>query len=140
MLVLSRECGNSIMVLGPEGGCLITVMSIRDDVVSILVSHGPESRQFESWTVTMMRDKTVRVGSTAEVTLIDVRGDKVRIGINASKDSSVHRLEVWEAIQHERRRAFGGDDAGGLTGSRVPRPNDPPPPSLDVRLNEPPPQ
>jgi carbon storage regulator len=138
MIVLSRERGDSFMVDGPEGGCLLTVLQIRGAEVSLLVSHSPIAGKLDSWTTTLGRDATVKVGSTAEVTIVDVRGEKARLGINASKETSVHRLEVWEAIKRENRRA-GGDAADGFAGSPVPRPGGPKPPSLDVRLNEPPP-
>lgn len=139
MFVLSRERGNSIMVDGPEGGCLLTVLQVRGPEVSLLVSHSPVAGKLDSWTATLVRDATVKVGSTAEVTPVDVREEKARLGVNASKETSVHRLEVWEAIRRENRRAAGGDAEDGLAGSRVPRPGGPKPPSLDVRLNEPPP-
>lgn len=35
------------------------------------------------------------------VTLVEIRGDKVRLGIDAPDDVPVHRLEVWQAIQRE---------------------------------------
>ncbi|HEV2295414.1 MAG TPA: carbon storage regulator [Tepidisphaeraceae bacterium] len=138
MLVLSQERGNSIMVDGPEGGCLLTLLQVRGAEVSLLVSHSPAAGKLESWTATLVREATVKVGSTAEVTLVDVRAEKARLGINASKETSVHRLEVWEAIKRENRRASGGDAEDGLAGSPVPRPGDPKPPSLDVRLEGPP--
>jgi len=37
-----------------------------------------------------------------EITIVDVRGDKVRLGINAPRHLTVHRKEIWEAIQRER--------------------------------------
>jgi hypothetical protein len=74
------------------------------------------------------------------VTLVDVREEKARIGVVASKESAVHRLEVWEAIKRGNNRAAGSDPEDGLSGSPVPRPGGPNPPSLDVRLNEPPPE
>lgn len=138
MLVLSQERGNSIMVDGPEGGCLLTVLQIRGAEVSLLVSHSSVAGKLDSWTATLVRDATIKVGSTAEVTLVDVRKEKARLGINASKETSVYRLEVWEA-RRENRRAASGDAENGLAGSPVPRPGGPKPPSLDVRLKEPPP-
>jgi carbon storage regulator len=140
MLVLSRERGTSITVNGPEGGCLLTVLQVRGGEVSLLVSHSPATAAgaLNSWTTTLTRDATVKVGATAEVTLVDVREEKARIGIVASRESAVHRLEVWDAIKRENNRATGRDPEDGLAGSPVPRPGGPKPPSLDVRLNEPP--
>ena len=92
----------------------------------------------DSWTAHAVKDATVRVGRTVEVVLVDVRGEKARIGITAPKEASVHRLEVWEAIRRENRRALGGEE-DGPAGSRVLRPTGPKPPSFDVRLDEPPP-
>ena len=51
------------------------------------------------------RDQTVIIGDDIEVTVVDVRGDKVRLGINAPKHVSVHRKEVYEAIRKENREA-----------------------------------
>ena len=39
------------------------------------------------------------IGDNVKIEIVDVRGDKVRLGITAPKDVSVHRREVWEAIQ-----------------------------------------
>ncbi|MFN6413023.1 MAG: carbon storage regulator, partial [Planctomycetota bacterium] len=39
------------------------------------------------------------------VTIVDIRGDKVRLGIEAPNDVPVHRQEVYEAIQRENRKA-----------------------------------
>jgi carbon storage regulator len=138
MLVLSREPGHSVMINGPEGGCLVTVLQVRGSDVSLLISHSPLAGELDSWTVTLQTDKTVKVGTTAEVTVVDVREEKARLGVVASKQTSVLRLEVYEAIQRENRRASGGDSEDGPAGSPVPRPGGPKPPSLDVRLKEPP--
>ena len=40
-----------------------------------------------------------------EITVVDIRGDKVRLGINAPINVSVHRKEVYEAIKRENRAA-----------------------------------
>jgi len=51
------------------------------------------------------RDETIMIGDDIEVTVVDIRGDKVRLGINAPKSISVHRKEVYEAIRRENREA-----------------------------------
>ena len=51
------------------------------------------------------RDETIMIGDDIEITIVDIRGDKVRVGINAPKEISVHRKEVYDAIQEENRRA-----------------------------------
>ena len=42
------------------------------------------------------------IGDDVEVFIVDVRGDKVRLGITAPKSIPVHRKEVYEAIQKEK--------------------------------------
>jgi carbon storage regulator len=51
------------------------------------------------------RDESIMIGDDVIVTIVDIRGDKVRLGINAPQDVPVHRQEVYEAIQRENRRA-----------------------------------
>jgi len=51
------------------------------------------------------KDESIIIGDgdkIVEVMIVDVRGDKVRLGIVAPKDLSVHRREVFEAIQREK--------------------------------------
>lgn len=48
-------------------------------------------------------DETIMIGDNIEVVVVDIRGDKVRLGINAPPEISVHRKEIWEAIQRENR-------------------------------------
>jgi cytosine deaminase len=55
--------------------------------------------------LTRQRDETVIIGDDIEVTVVDIRGDKVRLGINAPKRISVHRKEVYEQIRNENREA-----------------------------------
>jgi carbon storage regulator len=45
------------------------------------------------------------IGDTIEITIVDIRGDKVRLGITAPREVSVHRKEVYEAIRRENRQA-----------------------------------
>jgi carbon storage regulator len=51
------------------------------------------------------RDESIIIGDNIVVTIVDVRGDKVRLGIEAPREVSVHRREVYEAIQRENREA-----------------------------------
>ena len=47
------------------------------------------------------KDESIVIGDDIKVTIVDVRGDKVRLGIDAHREVSVHRIEVYEAIQRE---------------------------------------
>ncbi len=51
------------------------------------------------------RDESIVIGDNIVVTIVDVRGDKVRLGIDAPREVSVHRREVYEAIQRENQQA-----------------------------------
>lgn len=48
------------------------------------------------------KDESIIIGDDVEITIVDVRGDKVRLGISAPKNITVHRKEVYEAIQREK--------------------------------------
>jgi len=51
------------------------------------------------------RDQTIMIGDLIEITVVDIRGDKVRLGITAPPSIPVHRKEVYQAIQNENRAA-----------------------------------
>ena len=51
------------------------------------------------------RDESIIIGDNIVITIVDVRGDKVRLGIEAPREVSVHRREVYEAIQRENQQA-----------------------------------
>lgn len=53
------------------------------------------------------KDETIMIGDDVEITVVDIRGDKVRLGISAPPHIPVHRKEVYEAIQRENRAAAG---------------------------------
>jgi carbon storage regulator len=51
------------------------------------------------------RDESIIVGDNVQITVVDIRGDKVRLGIVAPAEIPVHRKEVYDAIQRENMRA-----------------------------------
>ena len=65
------------------------------------------------------RDETIMIGDAVEITIVDIRGDKVRLGINAPPQVAVHRKEVYEAIKAENRKAAEaqGAEFGALSGA-----------------------
>jgi carbon storage regulator len=50
-------------------------------------------------------DETIIIGDNIRVTIVEVRGDKVRIGIDAPRDVTVHRQEIYDAIRRESEPA-----------------------------------
>ena len=51
------------------------------------------------------RDETIMIGDEIELTVVDIRGDKVRLGIKAPVRVAVHRKEVYDAIKRENEQA-----------------------------------
>jgi carbon storage regulator len=51
------------------------------------------------------KDETIVIGDDIEITVVDIRGNKVRLGVTARKSLSVHRKEVFDAIRRENRAA-----------------------------------
>jgi len=50
------------------------------------------------------KTESIIIGDDIVITIIEIRGDKVRLGIEAPKEISVHRQEVYEAIQRENKK------------------------------------
>ncbi|MBL8851735.1 MAG: carbon storage regulator CsrA [Planctomycetaceae bacterium] len=60
------------------------------------------------------RDESIIINDNIVVTIVDIRGDKVRLGIQAPSNIPVHRQEIYDAIQREKARET-GSDAGDKT-------------------------
>ncbi len=60
------------------------------------------------------KNESIIINDNITVTVIEIRGDKVRLGIEAPKDVTVHRREVYEAIHKTESRD---------TGTKVPSPD-----------------
>src|SRR3990167_5902166 len=72
------------------------------------------------------RDETIMIGDDVEITVVDIRGDKVRLGITAPRHIQVHRKEVYDAIKRENQQAanltpqeVAGGHQGGFVMSRI---------------------
>lgn len=55
--------------------------------------------------LTRKRDESIIIGDNIRIVVVDVRGDQVKLGIDAPRSISVHREEVYLEIQEENRRA-----------------------------------
>ena len=49
------------------------------------------------------KDQSIYIGDDIIITVVDVRGDRIRIGIDAPANVPVHRQEIYEAIRRERK-------------------------------------
>lgn len=60
--------------------------------------------------------ETVMIGDDITITVLEVRGNQVRIGINAPKNVAVHREEIYERIKNEEKGSVppGHRQAGGF--------------------------
>jgi carbon storage regulator len=69
------------------------------------------------------RDESVIIGDQlVTVTIVDIQGDKVKLGFDAARDVPIHRREVFDAIRHQRRAA------AEYLSERLNVPGGPPPP------------
>lgn len=56
------------------------------------------------------RDQTIMIGDDVKITIVDIRGEKVRLGISAPAHIPVHRKEVYDAIRREKIAAGQSQD------------------------------
>ena len=54
------------------------------------------------------KDEKIVIGDNVSIMIVEIRGDKVRLGIDAPREISVHRSEVYDAI---KRKESDGDEA-----------------------------
>ncbi|MBI2779158.1 MAG: carbon storage regulator CsrA [Gammaproteobacteria bacterium] len=58
--------------------------------------------------------ETLIIGDDVTVTVLGVKGNQVRIGVNAPKDVSVHREEIYQRIQKEKEHAHAEEEGLGV--------------------------
>lgn len=61
--------------------------------------------------ITRKKDESIMIGDDTEIVIVDIRGDKVRLGINLPRSVSIHRKEIWEAIQREKAEKAAAEKA-----------------------------
>ncbi len=55
--------------------------------------------------LTRKKDQSIVINDNIEITILDIQGDQVRVGISAPRSISIHRKEVYLEIQEENRKA-----------------------------------
>lgn len=61
------------------------------------------------------KQEALIINNNIEVTILDIKGDQVKIGISAPKDVSIYRKEVYLQIQESNKEAMSGNDFNALT-------------------------
>ena len=70
------------------------------------------------------RDESIMIGDDIEITVVDVRGEKVRLGISAPAHVPVHRKEVYEAIKREHEAQGNHEGVDSLANKKKHPPKD----------------
>jgi carbon storage regulator len=83
-------------------------LGLPDDHDSLIVRKiGPELEEHQRGAAMLVlsrkKNESIIINDNITVTVIEIRGDKVRLGIEAPKHVTVHRREVYEAIQNQAR-------------------------------------
>ena len=81
------------------------------------------------------KEESVMIGDEIEVRVVDIRGDKVRLGINAPRSVNVHRREVYDAIRDENRAAAALSPGDVASVAPAPAGNSLPPARLAVLIS-----
>ncbi len=120
MLVLSRQRDEQIVI--GDKVVLVMVLSIRGARVRLLIQAStslgimraekvsyegerpiPQEGGNGSLVLSRKKGEKILIGDHFDLTVVEVRGDKVRIGIDAPTDVPVHRMEVYKAIHAEEQ-------------------------------------
>ena len=72
------------------------------------------------WVLSRKKNEQLVIGDDIFVTVIEIRGDKVRLGIEHPKEVPVHRLEVYEAIRRNEAQPAGSITAQETAGAPLP--------------------
>jgi carbon storage regulator len=59
------------------------------------------------------KNESIVINNDITIVVVEIRGDKVRLGVEAPKEVPVHRREVYDAIKRNEQLAKGADPASG---------------------------
>ena len=62
------------------------------------------------------KNEALVINNNIEITILDIKGDQVKIGISAPKEVPVYRKEVYVQIQKENEEAMNSDSLNALAG------------------------
>jgi carbon storage regulator len=65
--------------------------------------------------LTRKPDQSIMVGNDIEITILEVRGEQVRLGIRAPRSVTVHRKEVYDQIRQESALGHSENPTNGMT-------------------------
>lgn len=92
MLAADNRSGTALITIKPS----LNMDSVRKDA--------KRYRRETMLILTRRVGETLVVGDDITVTVLGVKGNQVRLGVNAPKDVSVHREEIYQRIQQEREQ------------------------------------
>lgn len=97
MLVLSRQIDQTLLI---GDSISVTVVSIGSEIATLFVRYRDETQRIEQ-KLSLEVDDRLEITSDIHVYMVDIRSDKVRLGVVAPATFTVHRKEVFEAAKRQ---------------------------------------
>ncbi len=101
MLVLSRQVDETVLI---GDAIAVTVVSINPEGATLHVRYRDKNHRLEQ-KLALEIDDRLEITDDIYVSVLDIRGDKIRLAVVAPKTMAVHRKEIYEAIKRENSAA-----------------------------------